>query len=151
MSEKLFALHQFFMLKNTAYSRSSLKANVCIFMCISIRNFCSRDVVGFYLAWRGWIISLRVARCLSLYNVLQFFILKFLKTQPFFSILILLSIPIEKFLKFRPLAAYLEPCETSMMELFAYKDSFYLFIIFLETWRSYMFHRVLKASLKSIW
>ena len=25
----------------------------------------------------------------------------------------------EKFLKFRPLTAYLEPCETSMMELFA--------------------------------
>ena len=39
----------------------------------------------------------------------------------------------EKFLKFRPLAAYLEPCETSMMELVAYKDSFYLFIIFSET------------------
>ena len=50
----------------TAYSWSSLKANVCIFLCISVRNFCSRDVVGFYLAWRGWIISLRVARCLSL-------------------------------------------------------------------------------------
>ena len=30
------------------------------------RTAYSRDVVAFYLAWRGWIISLGVARCLSL-------------------------------------------------------------------------------------
>ena len=44
-------------------SWSTLKTNVCIFLYISLINFCFKDVSRFYLViwgvWGGWIISLR--------------------------------------------------------------------------------------------
>ena len=36
------------------YSWSTLKANVCVFLLISVRNFCSKDVVRFYLMGMSW-------------------------------------------------------------------------------------------------
>ena len=55
-----------------------------------------------------------------------------------------------KFLKFRPLA-YLEPCKTSMMKLFCEYMAPLVVHYFHKNIPLYMLHRVLNASLKSIW
>ena len=62
---------------------STLKANVCIFLYISIKRLCFRDVVRFYLVGGGggcgmgwdWINFLRWFAVWALQNVLQCFIL----------------------------------------------------------------------------
>ena len=54
-------------------------------------------------------------------------------------------------MKFRPLV-YLDPCQTSMMELFSEYRWLLLGVHFFHrNDTSYMFYRVLNASLKSIW
>ena len=58
---------------------------------------------------------------------------------------------LEKYLKFRPLA-YLDSCQTSVMELFCeYRWLLSGVHHFYGNAPSYLFHRVLNVSLKSIW
>ena len=58
--------------------RSTLKANVCIFLYISVRNFFPTDVVTFYLMGVGWGKAewfLKVIRCLGLVKCFTIFYL----------------------------------------------------------------------------
>ena len=58
-------------------SWSPLKANVCIFLYISLKKFCFKDIVRFYLVIRGigegWIVLWMMAHCLALVKYFTIF------------------------------------------------------------------------------
>ena len=82
-------------------SWSTLKANVCIFLYISLKKSSFRNVVMFYVVVGGmggdWINFLRWFTVWDLQNVLQFFILiKIFENTTIFSISILLFIALKR-------------------------------------------------------
>ena len=81
------------------HSSSTLKANVRIFLYISLKIFCFRDIVRFYLVEGGvdWINFLRRFAVWALQNVLQVFILiEIFENSTIFSISVLLFIAIKR-------------------------------------------------------